>query len=39
MSQALRMTETVLNKFYGALSDEQKAQFDRIFGRLRRVLR
>ena len=30
MSQALRMTETALNKFYGALSDEQKAQFDRM---------
>lgn len=30
MSQALEMTETALNKFYGALSDEQKAQFDRM---------
>lgn len=30
MSQALRMTETALNKFYGALSDEQKAQFNRM---------
>jgi LTXXQ motif family protein len=30
MSQALRMTETALNKFYGALTDEQKAQFDRM---------
>jgi len=30
MSQALQMTETALNKFYGALSDEQKAQFDRM---------
>ena len=30
MSQALRMTESALSKFYGALSDEQKAQFDRM---------
>ena len=30
MSQALHMTETALNKFYGALSDEQKAQFNRM---------
>jgi hypothetical protein len=30
MSQALHMTENALNKFYGALSDEQKAQFDRM---------
>jgi len=30
MSQALQMTETALNKFYGALSDEQKAQFNRM---------
>jgi LTXXQ motif family protein len=30
MSQAVRMTETALNKFYGALTDEQKAQFDRM---------
>jgi hypothetical protein len=30
MSQALQMTETALDKFYGALSDEQKAQFDRM---------
>jgi hypothetical protein len=30
MSQALQITETALNKFYGALTDEQKAQFDRM---------
>jgi hypothetical protein len=30
MSQALQMTESALNKFYGALSDEQKAEFDRM---------
>ena len=30
MSQALQMTETALNKFYGGLSDEQKAQFNRM---------
>jgi len=30
MSQALQMTETALSRFYGALSDEQKAQFDRM---------
>ena len=30
MSQALQTTETALNKFYGALSDEQKAQFNRM---------
>jgi hypothetical protein len=33
MSKALRTTEAALNKFYGALSDEQKAQFDRINAR------
>jgi ABC-type transporter MlaC component len=33
MSQALQATQTALNKFYGSLSDEQKAQFDRINAR------
>jgi hypothetical protein len=33
MSQALQTTQTALNKFYGSLSDEQKAQFDRINAR------
>jgi hypothetical protein len=33
MSKALRTTEAALDKFYGALSDEQKAQFDRINAR------
>ena len=33
MSQALETTQTALNKFYGSLSDEQKAQFDRINAR------
>jgi hypothetical protein len=33
MSQALATTQTALNKFYGSLSDEQKAQFDRINAR------
>ena len=30
MSKALEMTEAALAKFYDSLSDEQKAQFDRI---------
>jgi hypothetical protein len=30
MSEALQMTETALNKFYGSLTDEQKARFDRM---------
>jgi hypothetical protein len=30
MSQALQTTEAALNKFYGALTDEQKAQFNRM---------
>ena len=30
MSQALQTTQAALNKFYGSLSDEQKAQFDRM---------
>jgi LTXXQ motif family protein len=30
MSQALETTQRALNKFYGSLSDEQKAQFDRM---------
>jgi len=30
MSQALSSTRTALAKFYGALSDEQKARFDRL---------
>jgi ABC-type transporter MlaC component len=30
MSEALRMTEAALNKFYSSLTDEQKAQFDRM---------
>jgi hypothetical protein len=30
MSKALETTQTALNKFYGSLSDEQKAQFDRL---------
>jgi ABC-type transporter MlaC component len=30
MSESLRMTETALNKFYGSLTDEQKARFDRM---------
>jgi hypothetical protein len=33
MSTALEMTQTALTKFYGSLSDEQKAQFDRINAR------
>jgi hypothetical protein len=33
MSQALQETQSALNKFYGSLSDEQKAQFDRINAR------
>jgi hypothetical protein len=33
MSQALQTTQAALNKFYGSLSDEQKAQFDRINAR------
>ncbi len=30
MQKALQTTQTALNKFYGTLSDEQKAQFDRL---------
>jgi hypothetical protein len=30
MSKALELTQAALTKFYGSLSDEQKAQFDRI---------
>jgi hypothetical protein len=30
MSEALRMTEAALNKFYSSLTDEQKAGFDRM---------
>jgi len=30
MSKALEMTQAALNKFYGSLNDEQKAQFDRM---------
>jgi hypothetical protein len=30
MQKALQTTQTALNKFYGSLSDEQKAQFDRL---------
>ena len=30
MQTALQTTQTALNKFYGSLSDEQKAQFDRL---------
>jgi hypothetical protein len=30
MSKALETTQRALNKFYGSLSDEQKAQFDRM---------
>jgi hypothetical protein len=30
MSKALQTTQAALNKFYGSLSDEQKAQFDRM---------
>ena len=33
MSQALQATQTALNRFYGSLNDEQKAQFDRINAR------
>ena len=33
MSQALQTTQTALNKFYSSLSDEQKAQLDRINAR------
>jgi LTXXQ motif family protein len=33
MSQALQTTQAALNRFYGSLSDEQKAQFDRINAR------
>jgi LTXXQ motif family protein len=33
MSKALQTTQAALNKFYGSLSDEQKAQFDRINAR------
>jgi hypothetical protein len=33
MSKALETTQAALTKFYGSLSDEQKAQFDRINAR------
>jgi LTXXQ motif family protein len=33
MSKALEMTQAALMNFYGSLSDEQKAQFDRINAR------
>jgi hypothetical protein len=33
MSKALEMTQAALTKFYGSLSDEQKARFDRINAR------
>ena len=33
MSKALEMTQTALTKFYGSLSNEHKAQFDRINAR------
>jgi hypothetical protein len=33
MQTALETTQTALNKFYGSLSDEQKAQFDRFNAR------
>ena len=33
MQKALQTTQTALNKFYGSLSDEQKAQFDRLNAR------
>jgi hypothetical protein len=33
MSKALQTTQAALNTFYGGLSDEQKAQFDRINAR------
>lgn len=33
MSKALEMTQAALTRFYGSLSDEQKAQFDRISAR------
>jgi hypothetical protein len=34
VSKALQTTQAALDKFYGALSDEQKAQFDRINARV-----
>ena len=33
MSKAIEMTQAALTRFYGSLSDEQKAQFDRINAR------
>jgi hypothetical protein len=30
LSKALETTQAALNRFYGSLSDEQKAQFDRM---------
>ena len=33
MSKALEITQAALTKFYGSLSDEQKARFDRINAR------
>jgi hypothetical protein len=33
MSKALETTQVALTKFYGSLSDEQKARFDRINAR------
>jgi hypothetical protein len=30
MSKALEATQRALNRFYGSLNDEQKAQFDRM---------
>jgi hypothetical protein len=33
MSKALQTTQAALNRFYGVLNDEQKAQFDRINAR------
>jgi hypothetical protein len=30
MQKALQTTQTALNKFYGSLSDEQKARFSRL---------
>jgi hypothetical protein len=34
MSKALQTTQAALDKFYGSLSDEQKAQFARINARV-----
>jgi hypothetical protein len=33
VSKAIATTQAALSKFYGSLSDEQKAQFDRINAR------